>query len=182
MKIMERQKLKHKDNYPKNNYPLDSLNFSDKENFLVKNIVEEPPYPGKRKILFMDDQPYIRHMVAKMLTYLGYEVDFAKNGSEAIEMYKKAKESGQPFDAVILDLTVPGEIGGECAIGKLVEIDPDVKAIITSGYSNKPIILKYEQYGFSGAVTKPYTINELSETLSRVITGDREEALHHMEV
>jgi len=173
-------KLKHKDNYPKNNYPLDSLNFSDKEIFLVKDIVEEPPYSGKRKILFMDDQPYIRRMVANMLTYLGYEVEFAKNGSEAIEMYKKAKESVQPFDAVILDLTVPAGMGGECAIGKLVEIDPDVKAIITSGYSNKPIILKYEQYGFSGAVTKPYTINELNETLSRVIMGDREEALHYI--
>jgi len=169
--------LKHKDNYP-----LDSLNFTDKKIFLVKDIVEEWPYSGKRKILFMDDQPYIRRMVAKMLTYLGYEVEFAKNGSEAIEMYKRAKESGQSFDAVILDLTVPGEMGGECAIGKLIEIDPDVKAIITSGYSNNPIMSEYEQYGFSASITKPYTINELSKTLCRVIMEYREEALHYMEV
>jgi len=174
---MWRNKLNHKDNYP-----LDSLNFSDKEVFLVKDIVEESPYSGKRKILFMDDQPYIRHMVAKMLTYLEYEVEFAKNGSEAIEMYKRAKKSGQSFDAVILDLTIPGEMGGECAIGKLVEIDPDVKAIITSGYSNKPIMSEYEQYGFSGSVTKPYTIGELSETLSKIIMGEKEEALHYMEM
>ncbi len=158
--------MKHKDNYP-----LDSLNFTEKEIFLVEDIIEESPYSGKRKILFMDDQPYIRHMVAKMLTYLEYEVEFAKNGSEAIEMYKKAKESGQSFDAVILDLTVPGGMGGERAIGKLVEIDPEIKAIISSGYSNKPIMSEYEQYGFSGAVTKPYTINELSEILSGVIMG-----------
>jgi len=166
----------------RNNYPLDSLNISDKETFQVKDIVEERPGFGKGKVLFMDDQLYIRHMVAKMLTYLGYEVEFAKNGSEAIEIYKRAKESGQSFDAVILDLTIPGEMGGECAIGKLVEIDSDVKAIITSGYSNKPIMSEYEQYGFSGSVTKPYTIGELSETLSRVIMGEREEALHYMEV
>jgi len=169
--------LKHKDNYP-----LDSLNFSDKKIFLVEEIVEERPYSGKRKILFMDDQSYIRRMVAHMLTYLGYEVEFAKNGSEAIEMYKEAKESGQSFDAVILDLTVPGEMGGECAIEKLIEIDTDVKAIITSGYSNNPIMSEYEQYGFSGAVSKPYTVNELNDTLSKIIMGDREEDLHYMEV
>jgi len=174
------KKLKHKDNYPKDNYPLDSLNFSDKEIFMVKNILEERPYSGKRKILFMDDQPYIRRMVANMLTYLGYEVEFARNGAEAIEMYKEAKESGQPFDVVILDLTVRPGMGCECAIEKLVEIDTDVKAIITSGYSDEAIISDYRRYGFCGAVSKPYTINELNETLSRVIMGDREEALHYI--
>jgi len=164
--------LKHKDNYP-----LDSLNFSDKEIFQVKDIVEERPYSGKRKILFMDDQPYIRRMVAIMLTYLGYEVEFAQNGSEAIKTYKKAKESGQPFDVVILDLTIRPGMRSECAIGKLIEIDPDVKAIITSGYSDEAIISDYRRYGFCGSVKKPYTINELNGTLSRVIMGDREEAL-----
>jgi len=162
---------------PKDNYPLDSLNFSDKEIFLVKDIIEEQPNSVKRKILFMDDQSYIRHMVAKMLPYLGYEVEFAKNGAEAIAIYKETKESGQPFDVVILDLTIPGEMGGEHVIQKLLEIDPDVKAIISSGYSNKPIMSEYEQYGFSGAVTKPYTIDELNKILFRVIMGDREEAL-----
>jgi len=161
--------LKHKDNYPKNNYPLDSLNFSDKEIFMVKNIVEEQPYSGKRKILFMDDQPYIRHMAANMLTCLGYEVEFARNGAEAIEMYKEAKESGQPFDVVILDLTVRPGKRGECAIEKLIEIDPDVKAIITSGYSDEAIMSDYRRYGFCRIIAKPYGIEELSETLHKVI-------------
>ena len=162
---------------------MDSLNFSDKKIFAVKDIVEERPYSIKRKILFMDDQPYIRHMIAKMLPYLGYEVEFAKNGAEAIEIYKRTKESGQPFDAVILDLTVPGEMGGEHVLQKLLKIDPDVKAIISSGYSNKPIILEYERYGFSGAVTKPYTIGELGNILFRVIMGDRQETdLHYTKV
>ena len=146
----------------------------------MKDIIENRLYSGKRKILFMDDQLCIRHMAAKMLNFIGYEVEFAANGTEAIEMYKLAKDIGQPFDVVILDLTVPGEIGGEGAIGKLVEIDPDVKAIITSGYSENFIMSEYKRHGFSGALTKPYTINELNETLSGVIMGDSEEALYYI--
>jgi len=142
------------------------------EIFQVDKIVEEK----KRKILFMDDQASIRKMMVTMLAHLGYEVEFAQNGSETIKMYKIAKEKGQPFDAVILDLTVPGEMGGEYTMQKLLDIDPEVIAIITSGYSNKPIMSEYKKYGFSGAITKPYTMDKLAETLSGVISGDRKEA------
>lgn len=129
---------------------------------------------GKGKILFMDDQTNIRNMIRKMLTHLGYEVEFAGDGAKTIEMYKKAKEKGQPFDAVILDLTVPGGMGGQEAIQKLVTIDPKVKAIVSSGYSNDPILSEYKKYGFRGVVTKPYEVHELSMVLHKVINEKEE--------
>lgn len=162
---MGRNKLKHIDNY----LPLDFFHFSEEEIYIMKDIAEQSPCSDKKKILFMDDQSYIQNVARRMLMYLGYEVKFASDGAETIELYKKAKELGRPFDAVILDLTIPGGMGGKCAIQKLVEVDPDVKAIISSGYSNDPIISEYKQYGFSGVVTKPYTINELSDTLNQSI-------------
>ena len=86
----------------------------------------------------MDDEASLRKMLGRMLKNLGYESEFAKDGAEAIEMYKAAKKSGKPYDAVILDLTIPGGMGGKEAIEKLLEIDPEVKAIVSSGYSNDP--------------------------------------------
>ena len=143
----------------------------------MKDIEEEQIYKGKGRILFMDDQEAIKNMIKQMLNKLGYEVEFAADGAEAIELYKEAKASGQKFDAVILDLTVPGGMGGMEAIGKLYEIDPEIKAIVSSGYSNNPIMSGYEAYGFKGAIAKPYEIEELSKTLYRVING-QEEFLH----
>jgi len=126
-------------------------------------------YSGQRKILFMDDQQNIRDMVGRMLTHLKYEVELAKDGAEAIELYKKAKESKHPFDAVMLDLTVPGGMGGKDAIQKLLEIDPNVKAIVSSGYFNDPIMSEYRLYGFHGVVAKPYEVEELTEILNQVL-------------
>jgi DNA-binding NtrC family response regulator len=100
---------------------------------------------------------------------MGYEIEFAEEGAEAIEQYKKAKETQQVFDVVILDLTVRGGMGGKEAIRKLVEIDPGVKAIVTSGYSDDPIMFEFERYGFKGALAKPYKIEKLIETVSRVM-------------
>lgn len=100
----------------------------------------------------MDDQENIRNIGSQMLTYLGYEVEFASEGIEAFELYKKKKESGQCFEAVILDLTVPGGMGGKELIQKLKEIDPEVKAIVSSGYANKPIMSNYKEFGFNGVV------------------------------
>ena len=90
---------------------------------------------------------------------------------------KKQKEAEQAFDAVILDLTVPGGMGGKEAIKKLHEIDPGVKAIVSSGYSNDPIMSDYRQYGFRGVVAKPYEIKELSEVLYKVINGIEKSSL-----
>ena len=131
--------------------------------------VKERIFSGTGRILVMDDEEIVRKVTGDVLNHLGYNVDFACDGSEAIELYQKAKESGNPFDAVILDLTIPGGMGGKKAVEKLFEIDPEVKAIVSSGYSTDPIMSDYKQYGFSEAVAKPYNIKELGEILHRVI-------------
>ncbi len=124
---------------------------------------------GQGKILVMDDEELIRDISGKMLSSLGYAVAFAQNGTEAIEMYQKALEAEEPFDVVIMDLTIPGGIGGKEAIQKLRAVDPDVKAIVSSGYSNDPIMADHEKYGFKGVIVKPYSIGSLSKSLSEVI-------------
>ncbi|HHT9138360.1 MAG TPA: ATP-binding response regulator, partial [Candidatus Wunengus sp. YC60] len=141
---------------------------SQKE-FMPKKDVEEQLIPGKGRILVMDDEAFVRDVAGRMLTKLGYEVDFARNGAEAIGLYKKLKDSGQPFDAVIIDLTIPGGMGGKETIQKLLEIDPDVKAIVSSGYSDDAIMSDYRKYKFSGVIAKPYRIEELSKTVHQVI-------------
>jgi PAS domain S-box-containing protein len=124
---------------------------------------------GTGRMLLMDDEEMVRDVAGEMLRHMGYSVEFAKNGVEAIELYKIAKESGEPFDAVILDLTVPGGMGGKEAIEKLLEIDPNVKAIVSSGYSNDPVMSDFRRYGFRDVVAKPYKIKELGKTLYGVI-------------
>jgi PAS domain S-box-containing protein len=120
---------------------------------------------GKGKILVMDDEETIRSVVGDILQYLGYTVDFASNGDEAVDLY-----SSQSYDAVILDLTIPGGMGGKEAIKHLREIDPAIKAIVSSGYSNDPIMSDYAAYGFKGVIVKPYTIHEISNVLKGVMS------------
>ncbi|MFC1943434.1 PAS domain S-box protein [Chloroflexota bacterium] len=131
----------------------------------------QPAFLGQGKILVMDDDKAITEMLSNMLSEGGYEVEVTRDGEEAIERYAKAKESGQPFDAVILDITIPGGMGGEEAIKKLLEIDPNVKAIVSSGYANAPIMAKFREYGFSAVATKPYSTGELERTLRRILRG-----------
>ena len=132
--------------------------------------VEEKLVSGKEKILVMDDDDIVRDVAGKMLTKLGYEVDFARDGSEAIELYKKSKNSGRPFDVVIIDLTIPGGMGGRETMQKLLEIDPYVKAIVSSGYSDDAVMSNYTNYNFKGVIAKPYRIEELSRTVHSVLT------------
>jgi len=119
----------------------------------------------------MDDEDVVIKVGGRLLRHLGYKAEFAQDGAEAIELYKKAKESGQPFNAVILDLVVPGAMGGKEAVKKLIKVDSEVKAIVSSGYSNDPVMAEYGKYGFSGVITKPYKIEELGQVLYRVIKG-----------
>lgn len=132
---------------------------------------EAPLFKGKGRILVMDDEELVRNIVERLINLMGYEVSIARDGKEAIEIYKKAKCLNEPFNAVIMDLTVPGGMGGKEAIEILLEVDPDVKAIVSSGYSNDPVIANYKQYGFRGAIKKPYRIQEMSEVLQLVMTG-----------
>lgn len=136
--------------------------------------IEEKLVSGKEKILVMDDDDIVRDVAGKMLTKLGYEVDFARDGSEAIELYKKSKNSGRSFDVVIMDLTIPGGMGGRETIQKLLEINPHVRAIVSSGYSDDAVMSNYTNYNFKGVIAKPYRIEELSRTVHSVLaeTGE----------
>ena len=124
---------------------------------------------GKGRILLMDDEESILEVTGEVLTYLGYEVEVARDGLEALELYKKAHTLEIPFDAVIIDLTIRGKMGGREAIQHLLKIDPSAKAIVSSGYSDDPVMANYRDYGFKGVVSKPYTIKELSEALREVL-------------
>ena len=127
------------------------------------------PSFSKRRILVMDDEELIRNIVMEMIKSLGHEVDLAENGETAIKKYLAAIESGKPFDIVILDLTIRGGMGGRDTIERLRVIDPGVRAIVSSGYSNDPIMANYREHGFLGVVAKPYRIKELNEALYNVM-------------
>ena len=126
---------------------------------------------GKGKILVMDDEDIIRDMAQELLSGMGYEVELASDGVEALNRYQEARVSGTPVDAVIMDLTIPGGMGGEEAIQKLLSIDPEARAIVSSGYSNNPIMADYKKYGFSGVLAKPYRVAELCAVLQSVMNG-----------
>ncbi len=129
------------------------------------------PVAGRGKILIMDDEEMIRDMAGDMLRHLQYEVHLAKDGPEAIAAIKQASLSGKPFAAVIMDLTIPGGNGGKEVIKEVRKIDPKVKAIVSSGYSNDPIMADFAQHGFDGVVIKPYGIEKLSEVIHKVISS-----------
>jgi two-component system cell cycle sensor histidine kinase/response regulator CckA len=117
----------------------------------------------------MDDEDIVRMLLGRMLAGAGYEVELTKEGAEAVQKYNEAKKSGKPFDAVILDLTVPGGMGGKEVLEKLLEIDPEVKAIVSSGYATDPIMSEYKKYGFSAVVIKPYSISQMEEALQSLL-------------
>ena len=107
-----------------------------------------------------------------MLKSLGYEYDFAENGEQTVEKYTGAMSSGEPCDAVILDLTVRGGMGGKETIRKLHEIDTAVRAIVSSGYSDDPVVANYEDYGFKDTLSKPYEIETLSSILHSLLCSE----------
>lgn len=129
-------------------------------------------FVGKGRVLVMDDDKMLRFIISEMLKHLSYDVTCAKDGLEAIEKYTTAKLSGNSFNVVIMDLTIPGGMGGGETIKKLQEIDIDVKAIVSSGYHNDPIMANYKDYGFKAVLAKPYTIEQLGELLRNVVSDD----------
>jgi len=124
---------------------------------------------GKAKILLMDDEQIIGDLAKEMLCMLGYDVDVANDGAEAVELYQRALKTPTPYDLVVVDLTVPGGMGGKEAIDILHESDPNIRAIVSSGYSNDPIMANYQKHGFMGVVAKPYTVHELSEAVRQAL-------------
>lgn len=135
----------------------------------VAKEAREKTFQTKGKILVMDDEKMVKDVAGKMLNRIGYEVEFAGDGVEAIELYKKAEDSKEPFDVVILDLTIPGGMGGKKVIKRLIEVCPDVKAIVSSGYDNDPVMTDFKKYGFSGSVGKPYNMQELEKAIDKVM-------------
>jgi CheY-like chemotaxis protein len=132
---------------------------------------DETIYKGHGRILVMDDMEAMMMVAGEMLSVLGYEVAFSTNGTEAIKAYKEAKEAGQPFDAVVFDLTVPGGMGGEEACRILAEYDPDLLAIASSGYTTSNVMSDFESSGFKAVVPKPYRIREMSVALHRILNS-----------
>jgi two-component system, cell cycle sensor histidine kinase and response regulator CckA len=128
------------------------------------------PTPATRgKILVTDDEKILRDALNKLLLAVGYDVETASSGEEAVGSYEGALQAGKPFDAVILDLTMPGGMGGKETMARLREIDPRVKAIVSSGYANDAIMSDYQNYGFSAVVTKPFSIEEMYRKLEDLI-------------
>jgi PAS domain S-box-containing protein len=125
---------------------------------------------GEGRILLMDDEEFLLDALRKIISSLGYGVETVRSGQEAVDLFRKAQQSGVPFDAVILDLTIPGGMGGKQAMLEMRKIHPGVKAIATSGYSEDPVIADPWAFGFRGALRKPYSIDELSNVLDKVLS------------
>jgi CheY-like chemotaxis protein len=128
------------------------------------------PDGNKKKILIMDDERLLRDLIKRALHKMGYQAELASDGQEALQLYRTTQEAGYPFDAVLLDLTIPGGLGGRETLMRLLEIDPQVKAVVCSGYSSDPVMSNYQDYGFKAVLLKPYRIEELVKVLER-ITG-----------
>ncbi|MBT3362805.1 MAG: response regulator [Chloroflexi bacterium] len=136
----------------------------------VKKIKQHDiPVVGKGRILVVDDEEVIRMLLRRVLIDAGYKVETVSDGAEAIELYTVAMDTGNPFSAVIMDLTIPGGMGGKEAVGKILQIDPGAKVIASSGYSTDSILADYGKYGFSAVATKPYTLGELEATLQQTL-------------
>jgi CheY-like chemotaxis protein len=124
---------------------------------------------GSGRVLVMDDDDMVLGVVCGMLKTLGYDAAGASDGAEALRSYAAARERGQAFDAVIMDLTVAGGTGGKEAVRELLAVDPSARVIVSSGYSNDEIMADYEKYGFADVIAKPYTIAGLSRVLGAVL-------------
>ncbi len=128
------------------------------------------PIPrGTGRILLMDDEDSIRHVMRHALGRLGYEVSDAPNEEETLRLYHEARAAGHPFDLLILDLTIPGGRGGEEVIHDLLAEEPALKAIAASGYADNPVISQFQRFGFKGALKKPFQVEELARLVDRVL-------------
>ncbi len=144
-------------------------------------VVSDPLQPNDRsfrfphqRILVMDDESAIRELTSQLLITMGYEVTAVPDGSEAVRIYERAARKGESFRAVVLDATVRGGMGGVETIERLRDIDPEVNAIICSGYSDEAALSEFLSYGFRGALPKPFTRRELADALQKATTGDRQ--------
>lgn len=129
--------------------------------------MEKICHEGQGNVLIMDDEEPILKMSSRLLNKMGYKTTLVSNGWQAVETYKKALAKNERFEIVILDLTIPGGMGGKQTMAELLKLDPTVKAIVSSGYSNDPVMANYKAYGFSDILPKPYGKNHLAEIFMR---------------
>ena len=128
---------------------------------------------GTGRVMIMDDDAIVRTVVEKLLKRAGFRVNGVQNGVQAMKLYKDASESGDPFSLVIMDLTIPGGMGGKDAVKKLREFDPEARVIVFSGYSNDPILANYKEYGFDGVLKKPFSTKELTCVINKVLSEEQ---------
>ena len=138
---------------------------SDMEEQTIKTVPAALTYTREGRILVMDDEKLVRDTAGAMIKALGHRVEFALNGEEAVDMYREDMSSNKRFDIVIMDLTIRGGMGGKEAMNKLLEVDPDVKAVVSSGYAEDSVISEYAKYGFSAYLKKPYKVETLQNIL-----------------
>ena len=123
----------------------------------------------KRKILVMDDEEMIGEIACQMLSFLGYEARHVLDGEAAIQLFREQLESGAAFDVVIMDLTIPGGMGGREAVAEILAIDPKARVLVSSGYSNDPSVTHYSDYGFCGHIDKPFDMTSLKTAIEAVL-------------
>ncbi len=133
-----------------------------------KESLAENKTSSQAKILIMDDEEIVRAVIKEMLVQLGHDVELSENGAEAIKLYQEAA-TNKKFDLVFMDLTIPGGMGGKEAVQEILAIDPNAKVIVSSGYSNDPIMANFKDYGFCAALVKPYQLQELSRVISQAV-------------
>jgi len=121
---------------------------------------------GRGRVLVMDDEAPVREVAERMLEHLGYRVALTAEGREAVELYRREMDGSSSFDLVIVDLTVPGGMGGAEAVRRLRELDPSVRAVVCSGYSNDPVMARYREHGFVGVIHKPFDLGQLARVLA----------------
>ena len=131
---------------------------------------KQKPVHAKGRILFMDDEEMFRRIGFQMLAFMGYEVETAADGAEAVERFVAAAESGKPFDAAVFDLTVRGGMGGKEALGRLMQLNRDVRVVVSSGYSDDPVLANFAKYGFCAAISKPYEMADLEQALRKAMS------------
>ena len=130
----------------------------------------QPTQHARYAVLVMDDEEVIRELACAMLSSLGCRVTTCVNGTEAVSLYAAAKHAGAPFDVVIMDLTIPGAMGGKEAAARILEIDPGASLVVSSGYSNDPVMSDHVRYGFKATMVKPYRVSEVTEVLKKVMS------------
>lgn len=136
---------------------------------------EDAPSFRRGRVLLMDDDELVRVVGRGLFGKFGYEVDTVSDGAEAIQAFRKADAAGRPYDIVVLDLTVPGGMGGEECLKRLLGLDPTVVAVVSSGYSNDPVMAEFQRFGFKGILQKPYRVEDIQHLLTKLEVREQSE-------